>query len=415
MADISTTRRLAPGDVGFIFLEHGLTVGEVVVLYVKGGGKNGQHASQSEALNIAATSWIDFKMYNHVYGRRFSNITDTTSYFLNNMERELKEEDWEVYKQRDALKAKLAKVMVRPRKKNKSAWLLDEPEAWNDSYMSSPVLLFPTKVEVHRLHGGRSITSTHVLTIFRRPPPWIWPRAQRFHGQCSSNIVNQKLLSFTFRDGNIVHGPPVYPVARLSNGLSAMDIHRKATDAFRSTKDAKFNKTQLTGLAKKLVTLSQLNLSQRQPEGDDMVSRNMRALKRASDLLIIKASNKAAEEANKFDVDVQELLDRFARHGITVSQELTHPPAATAQVPSPRPTFWRPSPSTILAAFPLRPLVVINNNHINNNTTTLVADNVGNETTVTMENVANNNPNVTNVRGNMENTYYSDVVYEYEE
>ncbi|KAJ8690375.1 hypothetical protein PTI98_011803 [Pleurotus ostreatus] len=39
MADISTTRHLGPGDVGFISLEHGLTVGEVVVLYVKGGGK----------------------------------------------------------------------------------------------------------------------------------------------------------------------------------------------------------------------------------------------------------------------------------------------------------------------------------------------------------------------------------------
>ncbi|KAL4249768.1 hypothetical protein AB1N83_014256, partial [Pleurotus pulmonarius] len=168
-----------------------------------------------------------------------------------------------------------------------------------------------------------------------------------------------------------------------------MDIHRKATDAFRSTKDAKFNKTQLTGLAKKLVTLVQLTSSQQQPEGDDMVSRNVRALRRASDSLIIKASkfvtsycskpyplqlllaSKAAEGANKFDEEVQELLDRFARHGITVSQELTHPPAATAQVPSPRTTFWRPSPSTILAAFPLRPLVVINNNHINNNTTTL--------------------------------------------
>ncbi|KAF4607651.1 hypothetical protein EYR38_001724 [Pleurotus pulmonarius] len=82
MADISTTRRLALVDVGFIFLEHGLMVGEVVVLYVKGGGKNGRHTSQSEAFNVAAMSWIGFKVYEHVCGRRFSNIMDTTSHFL---------------------------------------------------------------------------------------------------------------------------------------------------------------------------------------------------------------------------------------------------------------------------------------------------------------------------------------------
>ncbi|KAF9496301.1 hypothetical protein BDN71DRAFT_1430406 [Pleurotus eryngii] len=96
-------------DIGFIFLEHGLTVGEVVVLYVKGGSKNGQHASQLEAFNIAAMSWIGFKVYDHVYGHQFINIMDTTSHFLNNMERELTEEGWEVYKQRDASKVKLAK------------------------------------------------------------------------------------------------------------------------------------------------------------------------------------------------------------------------------------------------------------------------------------------------------------------
>lgn len=44
------------------------------------------------------------------------------------MEIELTEQDWEVYKQLDASKAKLAKVMVLSRKKNKAAWLLDESE-----------------------------------------------------------------------------------------------------------------------------------------------------------------------------------------------------------------------------------------------------------------------------------------------
>ncbi|KAJ8700697.1 hypothetical protein PTI98_003700 [Pleurotus ostreatus] len=153
--DISTTRRLALGDIGFIFLEQGLMLGEVVVLYAKGGGKNGRHASQSEAFNVAAMSWIGLKVYEHVCGRRFSNITDTTSHFLtrhfatlpslaflsrlkdaplkpanssSNMEIELTEQDWEVYRQLYASKAKLTKVMVLSRKKNKTAWLLDDSE-----------------------------------------------------------------------------------------------------------------------------------------------------------------------------------------------------------------------------------------------------------------------------------------------
>lgn len=49
---------------------------------------------------------------------------------------------------------------------------------------------------------------------------------------------------------------------------------------------------------------------------------------------------------------------------------------------------------------------------INKNTTTLVASNVGNKTIVKMENVANNNPSTTHVRGNIENNHYNDVVYE---
>ena len=68
----------------------------VVVLYVKGGGKNGQNVSKSEAFNVAAMSWIGFNVYDHVYGRRFSNITDTTSHFLKNMERESTGKDQEV-------------------------------------------------------------------------------------------------------------------------------------------------------------------------------------------------------------------------------------------------------------------------------------------------------------------------------
>ena len=44
------------------------------------------------------------------------------------MEMELTEQDWEVYRQLYASKAKLAKVMVLSRKKNKTAWLLDDSE-----------------------------------------------------------------------------------------------------------------------------------------------------------------------------------------------------------------------------------------------------------------------------------------------
>lgn len=115
-----------------------------MALYVKGGGKNGRHASQSEA----------FKVYEHVCGRQFSNhgyeITLPYSSLRNpslarllveaqghsmktansssNMEIELTEQDWEVYKQLDASKAKLAKVMVLSRKKNKAAWSMEESE-----------------------------------------------------------------------------------------------------------------------------------------------------------------------------------------------------------------------------------------------------------------------------------------------
>lgn len=101
-------------------------------------------------------------MYEHVCVRRFGNITNTTSHFLtrhfatlpslaflstlkdipsepanlsSDMEVELTEQDWEVYKQLDASKAKLAKVMVLSRKENKAAWLLDESERENDSYV----------------------------------------------------------------------------------------------------------------------------------------------------------------------------------------------------------------------------------------------------------------------------------------
>ncbi|KAJ8693394.1 hypothetical protein PTI98_008390 [Pleurotus ostreatus] len=39
----------------------GLLVIHFVVLYAKGGGKNGRHVSQSEAFNVAAMSWIGLK------------------------------------------------------------------------------------------------------------------------------------------------------------------------------------------------------------------------------------------------------------------------------------------------------------------------------------------------------------------
>lgn len=118
--------------------------------------------------------------------------------------------------------------------------------------------------------------------------------------------------------------------------------------------DAGFNRSRLTELAEKLFTLAQLNLRLEQPEGDDTVSRNLRALKRASDSyarpsllyypsnsdpsqhlrLIVKASrfvtsyvskpyplqlllaSKTAEEIRKFNNKVQELLDRFAGHEV---------------------------------------------------------------------------------------------------
>lgn len=102
-----------------------------------------------------------------------------------------------------------------------------------------------------------------------------------------------------------------------------MDIYHKAKDAFRATKDARFNQTQLTELAEKLFTLAQVNLGREQPEGDDAMSRNVRALKRASESLIVKASKfvtaytsksyaiqlllavKTAEKIKKFDNEVQ--------------------------------------------------------------------------------------------------------------
>lgn len=208
-----------------------------------------------------------------------------------------------------------------------------------------------------------------------------------------------------------------------------MDVYCRATGAFNTTKNASFNQKQLTGLAEKLLTLAKLNLGQEQPEGDDAMSRNVRALKRASDSLIVKASkfvtsyaskpyplqlllaSTTTEEIRKFDKEVQGLLDRFAQHGITISPEVARAPATTVQSPTPRPTFW-PRLLTTLAAFSLRPLVVINNNHINSNTTTLVASNVGNKSIVKMDNVANNNPSTTHVRGNIENNHYTDAVYQ---
>ncbi|KAL4249438.1 hypothetical protein AB1N83_014178 [Pleurotus pulmonarius] len=72
-----------------------------------------------------------------------------------------------------------------------------------------------------------------------------------------------------------------------------------------------------------------------------------------------------------------------------------------------QPHLWSRLPSRILAALSPRPMVIINNT-----TATLVASDVGNGTTVKMEKIANNNPSTTHVRGNVENTYYSDVVYE---
>ncbi|KAJ8693517.1 hypothetical protein PTI98_008504 [Pleurotus ostreatus] len=121
----------------------------VVVLYAKGGGKNGRHVSQSEAFNVAAMSWIGLKggdlatsriQPSHFLTRHFATLPSLA--FLSrlkdaplkpansssNMEMELTEQDWEVYRQLYASKAKLAKVMVLSRKKNKTAWLLDDSE-----------------------------------------------------------------------------------------------------------------------------------------------------------------------------------------------------------------------------------------------------------------------------------------------
>lgn len=100
-------------------------------------------------------------------------------------------------------------------------------------------------------------------------------------------------------------------------------------------------------------------------------------------------------------------VDHF-RPQITISQDVGPARAATSQLSTPRrPTLWSQFPSTVLAALSPRPMVVINNN-----TTTLVASNVGNKTIVKMDNVANNNPSTTHVRGNIENNHYADVVYE---
>ncbi|KAF4604117.1 hypothetical protein EYR40_001300 [Pleurotus pulmonarius] len=200
-------------------------------------------------------------------------------------------------------------------------------------------------------------------------------------------------------------------------------MYYKATNAFVISKNARFNQAQLTGLAQKLITLAQLDRNLAQPEGSDAMSLNVRALKRGSHSLISKASkfvtsyasktyflqlvfaSQAAEKIRKFDKEAQALFDQFAQYGITVSQEVA--PPTSAQVSSRQPPLRLPSMSTITF-----PLIVINNNRINNNTTTLIASNVGNETTVTMENVANNNPSTTLVRRDMVNTYYSGEVYE---
>ncbi|KAF9500713.1 hypothetical protein BDN71DRAFT_1585807 [Pleurotus eryngii] len=56
-ASISSTNPLVLMDYGFVFMDEGeVMLGQVLVMYTKGGGKAGRHASQLTTTNIASMS-----------------------------------------------------------------------------------------------------------------------------------------------------------------------------------------------------------------------------------------------------------------------------------------------------------------------------------------------------------------------
>ncbi|THH16648.1 hypothetical protein EUX98_g9269 [Antrodiella citrinella] len=70
-ARISTLRGLKTGDFGVVFTPFGVRLGRVLVVYSKGGGKNGRHGAVDSISSIGAGSNIALELLEFVHGRIF--------------------------------------------------------------------------------------------------------------------------------------------------------------------------------------------------------------------------------------------------------------------------------------------------------------------------------------------------------
>ncbi|KAF8797488.1 hypothetical protein BYT27DRAFT_7237241 [Phlegmacium glaucopus] len=80
-ARVTQLRPLQEGDLGFILMEKGVTVGRVIAIYAKTGGKNGKHAAVSESSSISAVSYLGLQVFEFMYARQFRSVCEATSMF----------------------------------------------------------------------------------------------------------------------------------------------------------------------------------------------------------------------------------------------------------------------------------------------------------------------------------------------
>ncbi|KAJ6615753.1 hypothetical protein B0H10DRAFT_2220086 [Mycena sp. CBHHK59/15] len=76
---VNTLSKLAVGDFGIIWMETGLQIAQVEVMYSKGGGKHGKHNNIDEHTNLSGLSYIGAQVYDPFLGSQFRAHTAATA------------------------------------------------------------------------------------------------------------------------------------------------------------------------------------------------------------------------------------------------------------------------------------------------------------------------------------------------